>query len=534
MASVECSVEGNFYGHLPSATEIFGPTVVGDKEGESSVEEMLRQLVCLDLHGTQKDLTNIGISADDPKGLQIRGHAYAPTGDAYSREPDQVVIDVKRAEPGKGAEGDGRKTKMNFMPAFHSSGDLRRPSIFNNFLPMSSWTGGRGSVMIRIPEGEELSALLEEDSDADGEEAAEGENAKPRITGLEIRDWNRTNKKAALIFFPGYNCPLQWASETLGQFCAMSGLAAHVYPIIYAWPCSVVYNPRAASAAAATKKNRENVLELVKGLKAAGVDNIHFMSHSMGFQTLLAIFEDKEDGIRSDLSTFFRLDPAFDKDDSVRKGVETAGDGTLNCRTITMLNPDFALDAFLDRAFVSIRRVCSHVTVVGDREDVALQYLSKGGNWICNNILGMQQPDLLVPRGKNNSERGIYRVLGCDFDRLYFSDNDSVKEGDEESGRMAPLLNEALVFKDTPPLVLSTADEKAQERRYLDLDAIDVTSLDTNIAGIRHGGFNLNAILLKDLEELIRYGRRASKRSNLIYREGNCYSYAHAPAHVAI
>lgn len=178
--------------------------------------------------------------------------------------------------------------------------------------------------------------------------------------------------------------------------------------------------------------------------------------------------------------------------------------------------------------------MCSHVTVVGDREDVALQYLSKGGNWICNNILGMQQPDLLVPRGKNNSERGIYRVLGCDFDRLYFSDNDSVKEGDEESGRMAPLLNEALVFKDTPPLVLSTADEKAQERRYLDLDAIDVTSLDTNIAGIRHGGFNLNAILLKDLEELIRYGRRASKRSNLIYREGNCYSYAHAPAHVAI
>lgn len=318
---------------------------MGDKEGESSVEEMLRQLVCLDLHGTQKDLTNIGISADDPKGLQIRGHAYAPTGDAYSREPDQVVIDVKRAEPGKGAEGDDRKTKMNFMPAFHSSGDLRRPSIFNNFLPMSSGTGGRGSVMIRIPEGEELSALLEEDSDANGEEAAEGENAKPRITGLEIRDWNRTNKKAALIFFPGYNCPLQWASETLGQFCAMSGLAAHVYPIIFAWPCSVVYNPRAASAAAATKKNRENVLELVKGLKAAGVDNIHFMSHSMGFQTLLAIFEDKEDGIRSDLSTFFRLDPAFDKDDSVRKGVETAGDGTLNCRTITMLNPDFALES---------------------------------------------------------------------------------------------------------------------------------------------------------------------------------------------
>lgn len=63
---------------------------------------------------------------------------------------------------------------------------------------------------------------------------------------------------------------------------------------------------------------------------------------------------------------------------------------------------------------------------------------------------------------------------------------------------------------------------------------MDVTSLDTNIAGIRHGGFNLNAILLRDLEELIRFGRRASKRSNLIYREGNMYSYCHAPAYVAM
>ena len=532
VASVECSVEGNFYGHLPSATEIFGPTVVGEGEDESSVEEMLRQLVCLDRHkdGTRKELTNIGISADDPKGLQIRGHSYATTGSTYSREPDQIVIDVKRADSKAGTKDD-QKAEMNFMPAFHDTGDIRRPSIFDNFFPFLPDTGARGSVMVRIPEGEELSSLLEE-SDS-GEEVADGECTKPRIAGLEIRDWKRTNMKAALVFFPGYNCPLQWASETLGQFCAMSGLAAHVYPIIYAWPCSVVYNPRAASAAAATKKNRENVLELVKGLKAAGVDNIHFMSHSMGVQTLLAIFEDKEDGSRSDLSAFFRLDPAFDNDDLVSKGVETVGDGSLNCRSITMINPDFPLDSFKDRAFVSVRRVCSQVTVVGDREDVALQYLSKMGNWICNNVLKMQQPDLLVPGGKTNSERGIYRVLGCDFDRLYFPD-DANSGQDEESGQKAPPLNEALLFKDTPPLVLSTADEKAQERRYFDMDVIDVTSLDTNIAGIRHGGFNLNAILLRDLEELIRFGRRASKRSNLIYREGNVYSYAHAPAHVAI
>ena len=70
-------------------------------------------------------------------------------------------------------------------------------------------------------------------------------------------------------------------------------------------------------------------------------------------------------------------------------------------------------------------------------------------------------------------------------------------------------------------------------RLWLDLDVIDMTGLDTNIKDQRHSGFSLNAMLLKDLHELISTGKRAMKRSSLLFREGNYFTFAHAPSFVS-
>lgn len=72
------------------------------------------------------------------------------------------------------------------------------------------------------------------------------------------------------------------------------------------------------------------------------------------------------------------------------------------------------------------------------------------------------------------------------------------------------------------------------EKPWLDLDVIDTTGLDTNIANIRHSAYNLNPILLNDLEELITTGQRAMKRGSLLYRDGNIFSYCHAPSYVSM
>ena len=95
-------------------------------------------------------------------------------------------------------------------------------------------------------------------------------------------------------------------------------------------------------------------------------------------------------------------------------------------------------------------------------------------------------------------------------------------------------LHSELLFQDRAPLVLCTDDENdLEEKAWLDLDVIDTTGLDTNIADIRHSAYNLNPTLLNDLEELITTGERAMKRSSLLYRDGNIFSYCHAPSYVS-
>ena len=268
----------------------------------------------------------------------------------------------------------------------------------------------------------------------------------------------------------------------------------------------------------------------------------------MGVQTLLGAFSDKNDGSRSELSKYFQLDPDFvDAEDllSKRSGLQpndgingdTAASDQSNplliCRTITMLNPDFALEAFVNRAFVSIRRVCSTVTIIGDRQDKALwasQFMNGLSVW-----LGYGQPEVLQPRPTRDcgkySERDVFQgkhlikqeVVGLSIESLFMRDDIDRDE-----------VNEALLFKERAPVLVCTEDADVEDKAWLDVDVIDTTGLDTNIAGIRHSGFNLNPILLKDLEELISTGRRAVNRATLLYRDGNNFSYCHAPSYVAM
>ena len=199
-------------------------------------------------------------------------------------------------------------------------------------------------------------------------------------------------------------------------------------------------------------------------------------------------------------------------------------DQLLICKTITMLNPDFPVAAFVDRGFRSIRQICNTITVVADRQDAALL-----GSSICNGLgtyVGYKQPEALRPvLGAHKPRLGLQYVVGRSIDLLHFPDewldNDNLGQHDER-----------LVFQERAPLTLS-ADEDANDHLWLDMDVIDTTGLDTNIEGIRHGGYNLNSMLLKDIEELIATGNRAMRRSTLLYRDGNTFTYAHAPSFVA-
>ena len=253
----------------------------------------------------------------------------------------------------------------------------------------------------------------------------------------------------------------------------------------------------------------------------------------MGVQTLVGAFCDNVDGSRSDVSKCFRLASGWENGVTANSNETTMTDigedddeSLLVCKTLTMLNPDYPLDAFVSHAFRSIRRICRTITLVGDRTDGAL-YFSQLMNGIGVR-LGYQQPPELQPNKRNRENLRYQEVIGKSIDKLFLPPVPQTMKDNSGDKRHAS----SLVFAERAPLTI-VSEEEDLERSWLDLDVIDTSGLDTNIANIRHSAFNLNPMLLNDLKELIRTSNRAMKRTSLLYRDGNIFSYCHALSHVS-
>lgn len=72
----------------------------------------------------------------------------------------------------------------------------------------------------------------------------------------------------------------------------------------------------------------------------------------------------------------------------------------------------------------------------------------------------------------------------------------------------------------------------SRDGRWLDLDVIDTSELDTNVQIAKHSYFSLNRLCLDDLGEIFQHGIRASFRSKVVPIEGNVYRFLAAPSYV--
>lgn len=272
--------------------------------------------------------------------------------------------------------------------------------------------------------------------------------------------------------------------QNFGQFLAMTKLSHHVYPFVFVWPGSYNLGYSYASKASATEINQQNMLKLVKGIGAAGIHRIHFMTHSMGVQTLMGAFRDKYDSNgkmigRSDVSLCFQLDPEFDEKSGGLRPL--LNENQMICKSITLLNPDFPLEAFVDRGFLSIRRICRTVTVVGDRNDRALYWSS-----VCNGAaphFGYEYPEVLKPKLGPEQRKAWARMerIGHSIDKLYFPP--SVGQNYYNSGQTRAFRRQ--LFNQRGPINFKSQDQNEENQFWLDMDVIDMTGLDTNIKGMR-------------------------------------------------
>ena len=499
IGSVECSVAGHFYNELPHASQL-----QEEKEFDeaTSIATLCREL--RHIGAEEKNPTTLIIKADDPRGVQIDGHVHSVTGQTFNKV-DEILITVQPVAGKPGTSPHGRFPFM-YMP-------FSNHSIF-------------GSERISVRESAKTEQEKEKanPSAKRGDEELEAPKTTPPEMKLKVQDWIPAKEKDALVFIAGFNCSLEQALEGFGQFIAMTKLDCIVYPILYGFPCGSVLSYHSASRTSHRPQNKKNFLSLMKSLQNSGIRNVHLMSHSMGAQTLVGAFCDNEDGSRSDVSKCFRLASGWEEGPMTKSNVPSQDgiveDNLLVCKTLTMLNPDYPLDAFVNHAFRSIRRICRTVTVVGDRTDGAL-YFSQLVNGIGVRF-GYKQPRELQPNNRNKESLRYQYVVGRSIENLFL----------REATTTNRTYSKSLIFSDQAPLTI-VSEEEDLDRQWLDLDVIDTSGLDTNIANIRHSAFNLNPMLLNDLEELISTSRRAMKRTSLLYRDGNLFSYCHAPSHVA-
>jgi len=400
--------------------------------------------------------------------------------------------------------------------------DTAAPALPTVSMPYSAMSSSLDDIGIFVPQDSSEDSREDEDDDDDDDDDEKHqleETAQPTMMEsltsfgtetvappkLKVGNWIAAPQKEALIYFSGFNSTLEKSLKNFGQFLAMTRVADHVYPIVFAWPGGNALTYRYAAEISGSARNVELLGDLLVELRQAGIRHIHFMSHSMGVQTLLhALHDTSPDGERSAVSKLFRLHHDFG---GKEKGEESA-DGLLLCKSITMVNPDFPVDAFVRHGYLPLRRLCGNITVIGDCSDQAL-FISQFFNGLFRSC-GCRQPAILYEDGRDRTademrrERGrlrFQRVIGRDFRKLYIPPG---TETDIEQNKNK--VDKRLVFKRKTPMFVGV-DPAVQERRYLDI---------------------------KDLEELIVTGRRASERSALLFREGNTYSYCHAPSFVSM
>jgi hypothetical protein len=176
--------------------------------------------------------------------------------------------------------------------------------------------------------------------------------------------------------------------------------------------------------------------------------------------------------------------------DLARDGVKLQPNGKPlpELASMTLLNGESHFHDFRDHHFPIIRQYTDIVTVFSDDNDGPLGLSELFGN--------------IIPRESITGKP--YSALGKHGRQLYVEDASEMVPGPK--GQPRPL------------------------RKYLDLDVLDTSFLQTNVQSMRHTFFGINRQVVDDLFDIVVYHKRAHERtSRLMRRDGNEYAYQTAP-----
>eukprot|EP01025_Chloroclados_australasicus_P024555 TRINITY_DN2460_c0_g3_i1.p1 TRINITY_DN2460_c0_g3~~TRINITY_DN2460_c0_g3_i1.p1 ORF type:complete len:712 (-),score=22.69 TRINITY_DN2460_c0_g3_i1:274-2214(-) len=311
----------------------------------------------------------------------------------------------------------------------------------------------------------------------------------------------------ALIFIHGYNCALSDASKLFGQFLALCNLPPNVKPIIFSWNAlrDFAYIPAINQGTDAPQTTR-SFLQLLRALQKEGYERIHILAHSMGIRVMMAalpyletILGIEQGGyrvgmVKTDYSGLF-----FES--------EIVQPLNIIFETVTLLNPDYSLDDFVNGLGQRLCRLCPIVTIYGNQQDNALIYaaMAVGLFKFLHNIERQALPSKSTKKLENN----------------FFQSYNGQQREPKHNWIWDPMLGKHITWVIDP-----------SAGQHLDVDIIDTTFIQTNVHSMKHMYFNLNGDILADLRELITQKKRAVHRVKLEQVGETIFRFRVAPPYV--
>ncbi|KAG0225959.1 hypothetical protein BGW42_003976 [Actinomortierella wolfii] len=535
-ATVECSVSGKFFQHLPfvriHAKGIYRDDLVKaaqlDPEAPTTVlsyplehlttyAESLQSKPSLGGHSSANLLKrttplsrSIVIRYTD-RGLDIPG--YIKT----SRSSDYNEVIIRRVcPPNLGVEGH-RPPSRNEVSNSQSPA-LLLPTDSNNYDSDSDTPDDRRTSVDSI---RPLSIQGTNESAGYRPQPAMRERRKQwDQAGLVVHGWRQVldaeihssttafrSGYSALVFIHGYNCALSYGIARMAQLLSLGEFPPYIKPFVFSWPSSVTLGYFHALKVGCADDVARDFRQFIQDLRDSGFRRVHILAHSMGARVFLSalrkgaldgIFAEREvasvDEAERSLQNAAGLQPRKSvryKDSRNGQGhfpeqkvprsnsVDSIGsdgsDRPIQLATMTLMNPDADLDIFLEDDYWILSKYCPHITLYADARDGALFW---------SEVLGQKKSLGRHPR--------------------------------------------TLVYPPTGEV--------------LDVDVIDTTSLDVNVHSIRHNFFNLNRMLVDDLYDIVVLGRRAREREGRLsnrwtfnpdgIEDGEVFTFLCAPSYV--
>ncbi|KAG0267670.1 hypothetical protein DFQ27_008450 [Actinomortierella ambigua] len=547
-ATVECSVSGKFFQHLPfvriNAEGIYRSDIVKaaeeDLEAPTTVLSYALEHLTTYAESLQSRPTIGGSSSTNllkkvaplsrtivirytDRGLDIPG--YIKT--RRRRDHNEVVI-RRVCPPSLGVEGH----QLGVSSSSRGEGSTSPPSATNTPVLLLPTDPRNNDDSDNDSQDERSSSEMDRSdhrlSTHDTIESAGHRPQRPMRerrkqwdqAGLVVQGWRQVLDAelhsstaayragfSALVFIHGYNCSLTYGVARLAQLLSLGEFPPYVKPFVFSWPSSVTMGYFHALKVGCSDVIAKDFRQFIQDLRASGFRRVHILAHSMGARVFLAALRKGAlDGILAE-----------------REVVSVDDDQLSDNQSASGLNPR-----------VSVRYKDSR-NGQGHFPDQKVQRGYSVESMESDNDRPIQLATMTLMNPDADLEIFLdedYWILSkyCPHITLYADARDGALFWSQVLGRKKSLGRHPRTLTYPPT------------GEILDVDVIDTTSLDVNVHSIRHNFFNLNRMLVDDLYDIVVLGRRARERQGRLsnrwtfsddgVEDGEVFTFLCAPSYV--